>query len=158
VKSYDMPHTTLCFTGFRYFLAANSVALCYFLGPKKSTAVALNSALLCAGGKFVQVLFTTAKEKVPSCHCCIHGCLNPLKCCEASADSWQMTYSVHLQYPEDKQELGSIWDYDPPSDMAGSGAWVVLRELATTMNRWTFNFSSTRCCILDFHRILLNYT
>ncbi len=47
------------------FLAANSVALCYFLGPKKSTAVALNSALLCAGGKFVHVLFTTAKEKVP---------------------------------------------------------------------------------------------
>ena len=40
-----------------------------------------------------------------------------------------------LQFPDDKQELGSIWDYDPPSDMAGSGAWVVLRELATTMNR-----------------------
>lgn len=54
-----------CFAGFRLFLGANSVALCYFLGPKKSTAVALNSALLCAAGKFVHVLVTTAKEKVP---------------------------------------------------------------------------------------------
>ena len=42
---------------------------------------------------------------------------------------------MRLQYPDDKQELGSIWDYEPPGDMAGSGAWVVLRELATTMNR-----------------------
>ncbi|BDA47245.1 probable Sn1-specific diacylglycerol lipase alpha [Coccomyxa sp. Obi] len=86
--------------GFRYFLAANSVALCYFLGPKKSTAVALNSALLCAGGKFVHVLVTSAKEK----------------------------------YPDDQEQLGSIWDYEPPGELAGSGAWVVLRELATTMN------------------------
>ena len=58
------------------FLAANSVALCYFLGPKKSTAVALNSALLCAGGKFVHVLFTTAKEKVPCVVALQSNCLS----------------------------------------------------------------------------------
>lgn len=34
------------------------------------------------------------------------------------------------------EELASIWDYDPPGDLAGSGAWNVLRELATTLNRY----------------------
>lgn len=35
----------------------------------------------------------------------------------------------------DGKELASIWDYDPPGDLAGSGAWTVLRELATTLGR-----------------------
>lgn len=52
------------FAGFRLFLAANSVALCYYLGPKRSTAVAFNSALICACGKFAHVLFTSASEQV----------------------------------------------------------------------------------------------
>ena len=36
---------------------------------------------------------------------------------------------------DDGKELASIWDYDPPGDLAGSGAWTVLRELATTLGR-----------------------
>ena len=35
---------------------------------------------------------------------------------------------------DDGKELASIWDYDPPGDL-GSGAWTVLRELATTLGR-----------------------
>ena len=37
---------------------------------------------------------------------------------------------------DDGEELASIWDYDPPGDLAGSGAWNILRELATTLNRY----------------------
>ena len=37
---------------------------------------------------------------------------------------------------DDGKELASIWDYDPPKDLAGSGAWNVLRELATTLSRY----------------------
>ena len=38
---------------------------------------------------------------------------------------------------DDGGELASIWDYDPPGDLAGSGAWNVLRELATTLSRYS---------------------
>ena len=37
---------------------------------------------------------------------------------------------------DDGGELASIWDYDPPGDLAGSGAWNILRELATTLSRY----------------------
>lgn len=40
-----------------------------------------------------------------------------------------------LQYEDDGKELSSIWEYDPPGDVANTGAWAVLRELATTLNR-----------------------
>ena len=49
---------------------------------------------------------------------------------------------IFLQFPDGDQELASIWDYDPPGDMASSGAWVVLRELATTLNRCWLLLSS----------------
>ena len=47
--------------GFRIFLAANSLVLCYYLGPKRSTTVALSCALACAAGKAAQVLATSKK-------------------------------------------------------------------------------------------------
>ena len=40
-----------------------------------------------------------------------------------------------MQYEEEGNELQSIWDYDPPGDVASTGAWRVLRELATTLSR-----------------------
>ncbi|CAK0787789.1 hypothetical protein CVIRNUC_011011 [Coccomyxa viridis] len=82
--------------GFRIFLAANSLVLCYYMGPRRSTTVAAGCALACAAGKFAHVLATTEKFN-------------------------------------DGKELASIWDYDPPGDLAGSGAWTVLREIATTL-------------------------
>ena len=45
-----------------------------------------------------------------------------------------------MQYEEEGNELQSIWDYDPPGDVASTGAWRVLRELATTLVRFG------RCC------------
>ena len=52
----------------------------------------------------------------------------------AEAQSESNSYTA-AQF-DDGGELASIWDYDPPVDLAGSGAWNVLRELATTLSRY----------------------
>jgi hypothetical protein len=50
--------------GFRMFLAANSLALCYYLGPSRSASLALKCALVCAGAKFAQIVITSSPSKV----------------------------------------------------------------------------------------------
>ena len=54
--------------GFRVFLAANSLVLCYYMGPRRSTTVAAGCALACAAGKFAHVLATTEKVRCPNAH------------------------------------------------------------------------------------------
>ena len=54
--------------GFRIFLAANSLVLCYYMGPRRSTTVAASCALACAAGRFAHVLATTEKVRYPGAH------------------------------------------------------------------------------------------
>ena len=58
-------HRPFCLlAGFRMFLAANSLALCYYLGPSRSASLALKCALVCAAGKFAQIVITSSPSKV----------------------------------------------------------------------------------------------
>jgi len=36
----------------------------------------------------------------------------------------------------EQKDLSSVWDWQPPGDLGGSGAWTVVRELALTLSRW----------------------
>ena len=112
------------------FLAANSLALCYYLGPSRSASLPLKCALVCAGAKFVEIVITSSPSKVRLCaFACL--CMPP-----AALLTTHVTGCFpHAQYEKDGKELSSIWDYDPPGDVASTGAWVVLRELATTLSR-----------------------
>ena len=66
--------------GFRIFLAANSLVLCYYLGPKRSSTVAVTCALACAAGRAAHILVTSKKVHT---RCVMHvltqtcSCLSP---------------------------------------------------------------------------------
>lgn len=63
------------------------------------------------------------------------------------------------QRPEEEpaKDKSSIWDWTPPGDLAETGAWKVLRELAMTLSKsvsCTLNLLFTQrmlCCLVMLH-------
>ncbi len=49
---------------------------------------------------------------------------------------------------EPAEDKSSIWDWTPPGDLAETGAWKVLRELAMTLSKCVFTtpYCHTCCC------------
>ena len=48
----------------------------------------------------------------------------------------QLQNQQSLSQDPDDGDKSSIWDWEPPGDLAETGAWKVLRELATTLTKY----------------------
>ena len=67
-------------------------------------------------------------------------------------DSLRMLMIVQSQQSvkeEPAADKTSIWDWTPPGDLAETGAWKVLRELAMTLSKYVCSPAMLVCDVLN---------
>ena len=42
---------------------------------------------------------------------------------------------MHLQIDADQECLDSIWQWNPPGELGESGAWQIVKDLASTLSK-----------------------
>lgn len=102
---YLSPCADTALPGFRTFFVVQNAALLWYVGPKQSVPIACKAVLACSVARGLQVLASNGPKQ-----------------------------QVLSQEPDDGGS-SSIWDWEPPGDLAETGAWKVLRELAMTLTK-----------------------
>ncbi len=144
-------------------LAIHGVAICFYLGPSRTASLTFKVALATAGYKFCEVLVNSAPGEVRRAgrpagsrglQCAQQGG-HPSNTDDARARSSlpaAPTAGVARRpappprEQAEQKDLSSVWDWQPPGDLGGSGAWTVVRELALTLSRWPPRHRSMHVC------------
>lgn len=146
-----LPHNNCratAISGFRTLLVVQGAALLWYVGPRQTVPITCKALVACSLARGLHVLATNSSQV------CAQLLIAVLFAHQKMA---QHQIACPTQEATDKKD-SSIWDWTPPGDLAETGTWKVLRELAGTLSKYTCLLLMQPATICHFHSAMQCYS